>query len=301
MKDFFNFTLLLIFILSFYSFNAQQRAEVIEVPKFKNPKFETNNGPQIYVDHLHNNFHKISGRFKPFADLMKNDGYKVDSLSNYNQLSITDILVISNALNLKNIGNWRRPIYDAFTAEEISMLKKWVESGGSLLLIADHMPMAGAAKTLAKAFGFEFCDGFAFLNKKQQNSPDIFSIENKRLLSNNLINEEFFSLTSFTGSSFSIPKNAQGILKFTKDDYCLAPEVAWQFNKDTPRTSLENKYQGAILEYGKGKIAVFGEAAMFTAQTVTNESGTFKFGFHSKNAPNNINFIRELMYWLSKY
>ncbi|MGB0915797.1 MAG: hypothetical protein ACPGVI_06975, partial [Crocinitomicaceae bacterium] len=42
--------------------------------------------------------------------------------------------------------------------EEITFIKNWVKKGGKLVLIADHMPFAGAANDLAKAFGFEFCD-----------------------------------------------------------------------------------------------------------------------------------------------
>lgn len=38
----------------------------------------------------------------------------------------------------------------------------WVESGGRLLLIADHMPLAGSAAKLAAAFGASFTDGFAY-------------------------------------------------------------------------------------------------------------------------------------------
>lgn len=292
--------LFLIFAFFTHKINAQQQADKIEIPDLQNPNFQLDKGPKVYVDHMHNNFHKISTRFKPFADLISKDGYQVDSLINFNQLKETDILVISNALNAKNIGNWQRPIYAAFLNDEIAIIKNWVENGGSLLLIADHMPMAGAANTLANAFGFEFCDGFAFLKKDRQNSLDIFSKENERYLDQNIINQKISSITTFTGSSFSIPEKAIGILKFTSEDYCLAPEIAWQFNDTTKKTNLENKYQGAVLEFGKGKIAVFGEAAMFTAQTITNESGTFKFGFHSKNAPNNIQFIRDVMLWLSK-
>lgn len=292
--------LLSIFFFSTEIIIGQQKTAEIEVPDFVKPNFSFGKGPKIYVDHAHQNFHKISGRFKSFADLMTKDGYQVDSLSNLKQLSAKDLLVISNALHPKNIGNWQRPIYNAFTAEEISTIKKWVEEGGRLLLIADHMPMAGAAYTLANAFGFEFCDGFAFLNKERQNLPDVFSVENNRFLKTDIVRKNISEVTTFTGSSFSIPEKAIGILKFTKKDYCLSPEIAWQFNKDTPRTNLKDTYQGAVLEFGKGKVAVFGEAAMFTAQTITNTSGTFKVGFHSKNAPNNINFIRDIMLWLAK-
>jgi len=293
-----NFCFLFCVFLSFQNY-GQQQADVIEIPDFKNPKFTIGKGPKVFIDQTHNNFHTMSGRFKPFADLIAKDGYQVDSLTNFSQLETNDVLVISNALNHKNIGNWQRPIYSAFSENDIQKIKDWVSNGGSLLLIADHMPMAGAVNTLAQAFGFEFCDGFAFLKKEKQNLPDVFSIENKRYLSNEIISKNIDNITTFTGSSFSIPEKAIGILKFTKEDYCLAPEIAWRFNKTTKKSSLANKYQGAVLNFGKGKIAVFGEAAMFTAQTITNNSGTFKFGFHAPQAPNNIQFIRDILYWLS--
>jgi hypothetical protein len=294
---FFIFTLLPLLV------NAQQDADQIIIPKFDEPTFNLGNGPKVYIDQSHHNFHQKSGRFKPFADLLTADGYQVDSIINLKKLHKQDVLVISNPINQKNLGNWQQPIHDAFTQEEIIFLQNWVAEGGNLLLIADHMPFAGAANTLANAFGFNFCDGFANLDKEQKNSPDIFSKENKRLLSSELTDGlktgNIDELTTFTGSSFTIPKGAKGVLKFLKGDVCLAPEIAWQFNETTTRTYLEDSYQGAILNYGKGKIAVFGEAAMFTAQTVTNNSGTFKFGFHSNQAPNNIQFIRNLMFWLS--
>lgn len=284
--------------------NAQQSADQISIPKFENPTFNLGNGPKVYIDQSHHNFHQKSGRFKPFADLLAADGYQVDSIINLKNLNKLDVLVISNPINQKNIRNWQQPIYDAFSDEEINFIHNWVKEGGSLLLIADHMPFAGAANTLANAFGFNFCDGFANLEKDQRNSPDIFSIENKRLVSSEITNGDFGdkieAITTFTGSSFTVPKEANGVLKFLKEDFCLAPEIAWQFNETTVRTDLEKSYQGAILNYGKGKIAVFGEAAMFTAQTVTNNSGTFKFGFHAEQAPNNISFIRNVLFWLSK-
>ncbi|WP_347174190.1 hypothetical protein [Polaribacter uvawellassae] len=297
---------IVLFILSFVvnlSF-SQQRADDINLPKIKNPRFLKSKGPTIYIDQSHQNFHQKAGRFKPFSDLLISDGFNVDSIINLKKLNTDDILVIANPINQKNVGNWSKPIYAAFSKDEIAFLKDWVKRGGKLMLIADHMPFAGAANDLASAFGFKFCDGFAYLKKERINLPDVFSKANKRLveseITNGTLGEKINSITTFTGSSFTIPKEAKGILKFIKDDYCLAPQVAWQFNKETPKSDLENKYQGAILNFGKGKLAVFGEAAMFTAQTITNNSGTFKFGFHAKSAPNNVEFIRNLFFWLSK-
>lgn len=278
---------------------AQQRADPIKIPTIETPSFKIGEGPKILIDHTHHNFHRISGIFKPFADLLSADGYQLDSLASLKELDFARVLVISNPIHEKNLGNWQRPIYNAFTDKEINIIKKWVENGGSLLLIADHMPFAGAANSLANAFGFDFCDGFAMLKKERNNLPDIFSISNNRLLSSE-ITEDIASITSFTGSSFAIPKGAKGILKFKQEDTCLAPEIAWQFNDTTKRTTLKNKYQGAILNFGKGKVAVFGEAAMFTAQTISRNGITRKFGFHSEQAPNNIKFIRNTLFWLTQ-
>ena len=37
----------------------------------------TKDGPKVLFDEAHNNFHTASGRYKPFADLITNDGYQV--------------------------------------------------------------------------------------------------------------------------------------------------------------------------------------------------------------------------------
>ncbi len=290
-------------IMFFWSpFFAQQQADSTVMVQIASPRFVSGNGPVVYIDEMHNNFHTIDGRFRPFSILALKDGYRTKALTAYEELSFNDILVIANPISTRNMGVWRQPIYSAFNKEEIQHITDWVKGGGRLLLIADHMPFSGAADTLANAFGFAFCDGFARL-LKEQDTPDLFSKENGRLIASPLtdgsMGSEISSITTFTGSSFTIPEGAQAVLKFKKGDYCLQPEVAWQFNEETLSTDLEGSFQGAIMRFGKGKLAVFAEGAMFTAQTVTNSSGTFHFGFNAPDAPNNIEFIRNVLYWLS--
>ena len=52
------------------------------------------------------------------------------------------------------------PTPSAFSEDEIAVLSEWVEAGGSLLLVFEHMPLAGAAQDLAGAFGIEISNGF---------------------------------------------------------------------------------------------------------------------------------------------
>ena len=91
------------------------------------------------------------------------------------------------------------------------------------------------------------------------------------------------------------PEGAAGVLVFKGSGKDLQPDTAWRFNEHTPSQSLEGCFQGAILDVGKGKIAVFGEAAMFTTQLV---NGTMRVGFNSESAPQNAQFVLNLVHWL---
>lgn len=298
------FTLMLVYALwfSYVPISAQQIADTSLVPTFKTPYYKYQQGPKVFIDEQHNNFHTYNGRYQPFSMLLQNDGYQVNPLHAYNELGKSDILVISNAIASENIGNWQQPIHDAFTKKDIEIIKQWVQNGGRLLLIADHMPFAGAANSLAQAFGFDFCDGFAQLNKPE-NQSDVFSESNGRLLPTQITDGSYgkaiSSVTTFTGSSFQIPSEAIGILKFKKGDTCLQPDIAWQFDDQTKSEDLEHKFQGAIMNFGQGKLAVFGEAAQFTSQKISRQNRTFYTGFNSEYASNNIDFVRNLMLWLS--
>jgi hypothetical protein len=134
--------------------------------------------------------------------------------------------------------------------------------------------------------------------EKEGNHPDYFSLENVRLQKHPMLEGEIQSVTTFTGSAFRYPEEAELILRFKEGDISLEPEVAWQFADTTKTIDLENYAQGALMNYGKGKLAVFGEAAMFTARDITDENGTFKVGFNSRLAPNNQRFAVRLMRYL---
>jgi len=40
----------------------------------------------------------------------------------------------------------------------------------------------------------------------------------------------------------------------------------WEFSESTPRISAVNLLQGVLIRHGQGRVAAFGEAAMFSAQ-----------------------------------
>lgn len=131
------------------------------------PYIPFNSGTVIYIDQAHNNFHTYDQRFKPFSDLVRNDGFQVmpfTEMFTESSLEHVKILVISNPVNDANTPepNWVSPILSAFTDDEIVALTDWVAEGGSLLLISDHFPFPGATQELASKFGFTSDNGYNF-------------------------------------------------------------------------------------------------------------------------------------------
>jgi hypothetical protein len=76
----------------------------------------------------------------------------------------------------------------------------------------------------------------------------------------------------------------------------LLPMVAGQFSKLTPAIGAGGMQQGAALQFGKGRVAVFGEAAMFSAQTVGPSRSPM--GMNDPDAAQNAKFLLNVMHWL---
>ncbi|MEM6724527.1 MAG: nuclear transport factor 2 family protein [Bacteroidota bacterium] len=274
---------------------AQQIPDLAFDPAIETPKYWGDKTIIIGIDSSHQNFHQIDGGFAPFAKLLEADGYFVQAVnaSDPKELEKLNILVIANPIHPSNQGNWKRPIQSAFEPAEIEQIQQWVLDGGSLLLIADHMPFAGATKMLAEAFDYTFVDGFC-LAKKQQWPPEIYSKSNGTLYENELT-QGVQKLVGFTGSALQVPEEATVIAHFPETHEILIPEVAWEFKDSTIRKPIQDYVFGAYQTLGKGKLAVFSEAALFTAQIVQNQ---LKVGFTAPEATDNQRFARNVIHWL---
>ena len=296
-----NLNILVVLILPTLLF-SQQIADTSYNPIIQNPEYKVGKGSVVFIDEGHHNFHTKNGRYKAFSNLLERDGYKVieyKGVFKKSELSKGKILVISNALNKINVKDWFLPTPSAFTKSEIETVKKWVYDGGSLFLIADHMPMAGAAKDLAAGFEFEFTNGFALdtINR----GPAYFNL-NERTLTESVItkgrdtSESVTQIVSFTGQAFKIPADANPILTFNLNYVNMLPDTAWVFNNETIKYNVNGWSQGAFKKHGKGKIVVFGEAAMFTAQLAGPQK--IKMGMNNEVAPENYQLLLNIIHWL---
>lgn len=294
----------LVFSLSFIRLPAQQIADTSYNAQIKIPEYALGQGPSVLIDAGHYNFHTKNGGYQAFARLLERDGYRVGEYSGLfsrQRLSGTRILVISNALNALNVDKWYLPVLSAFTPGEIQAIKRWVREGGRLLLIADHMPMSGAALELAAAFGFTFTNGFAL--DPTGNGVALFTFTEGTLINNRITegrnqNERVDTVASFTGQAFKIPEAASPILQLNQNFINLLPDTAWVFNENTRKMSAEGWYQGACMDFGKGKIVVFGEAAMFTAQLAGPQRQ--KMGMNHPLASKNYQLLLNSIHWLDE-
>jgi len=142
-----------------------------------------------------------------------------------------------------------------------------------LLLIADHAPAGAAAAILGSRFGVDMSKGFtadplnyerAVLNvswirfsRAQKNLGD------HPITRGRTANERINSVLSFTGQSLKGPKDSTALLKLSDKAY----DVDDPGNSERARiVSAAGRAQALALSFGKGRVVVFGEAAMLTAQ-----------------------------------
>jgi hypothetical protein len=274
-------------------------------PAVSSPAYAPNRGPLVLVDEAHHNFHTLDGRYAPFTKLLRRDGFVVSPLRARLTAGVLDsarILVIANALGARNItAGWRLPTPPAFEPDEVETLRAWVHAGGSLLLIADHMPFPGAAETLAGAFGVLLANGYAtdstcgadeFVFRRSDGSLGRHPIVDGRSAG-----ERVDSVRTFTGQAFRLNGPGRALLTLPTGAVVLMPVTAWRFSDSTPRLPAEGMLQGVALPHGRGRVAIFGEAAMFSAQV----SGPLRraMGMNDRGAAQNPQFLLNVMHWLA--
>jgi hypothetical protein len=292
---------------------AQQVPDRAFRPSVEDPAFPDGKGPVVCLDEAHANFHTLDDRFWAFGELMRRDGYAVRAMRvkfDRGSLAECSILVISNAQPSSAAWDtYPYPTPAAFTPEEVDATHRWVRGGGNLLLIADHMPLAGAAANLAAVFGVTFTDGFAVEGFGLQSErdaafakPTIFRAADHTLRQHAIVRgrnarESVVSVRTFTGQAFRAPASAEPLLVVPSTFIALMPQKAWQFGPDTRRVSVGGWLQGAVVRVESGRAAFFGEAAMFSAQVTGAERRPM--GMNAPGAEQNFQFVLNVMHWLS--
>ena len=275
------------------------------------PTYEAGAGPTVWIDEGHNNIVATSGRYAPFIDVLEADGYVVRGLQSdftRDRLRDVELLVIGNALGAGNLEDWAliengslpsapTPTFPAFSDSEIDAIHGWVTEGGGLLLLGDHMPFSGAAAGLAERFGFTFLNGF--VEDIQTGDPVVFRRSDGTLLEHSVTrglgrdtNIEF--VTTSVGQAFQA-EGADPLMLFGPHVVSYQPAIPWDYDEKSPFVAVTGWLQGAVDEVGSGRVAVFGDATMFSAQLAADGS---RMGMNSDMGVHHVQLLLNVMQWL---
>lgn len=282
-----------------------QRPDLDFQPPIIDPVFAAGAGPLVLIDEGHYNFHTADGRYRTFAELLRRDGFIVrphDGSFTPESLADARILVISNALSEDDAEEWSLPSPSAFTAAEIDAVVAWVESSGSLWLIADHMPFPGAAAALAERFGLLFINGYA--RRPGAGNPMMFTRADGSLRPHSITNgrsdaERIDYVGSFGGQAFRPHPDTtvEPLMVMAEGTEMQLTVEAGVVTETTPRFAAVGLLQGAVLRHGVGRVAAFGEAAMFSAQVAGAEGRPM--GMNDPRVDRNYQFLLNVARWLA--
>lgn len=268
-------------------------------------------GPVVALDEAHNNVALTAGRYAPFIEVLEADGFVVQSLRTaFTPVSLEDVglLVITGALHDRNLENWYllesgsppigpEPLLSAFSPQEIDVINEWVYEGGALLLLAEHMPMAGAVAQLAHSFGFDLLKGF--VEDPETWDPAVFHRSDGTLADHPITRGwsggdgvEF--IATFDGAAFRAD-GAEPLMILGPQYVSYQPEITWDIDENTPIIPVAGWFQGAVKRFHRGRIAVFGDATMFSAQL--KGDGT-RMGMNSDDGVHNLQFLLNVLHWL---
>ena len=275
----------------------------------------TTRHPRVLFDEAHQNFHTSTGRYKPFADLISNDGYRVTPNAtpfSPRTLGGFDVLVIANAAG-EGWDSDSGVVKSAFMSDECDAVRDWVRSGGALLLIADHAPFGTSAEVLAQRFGVSMSTGYSIdsthADPVSRSPGNIVYSRDNGLLGDHAVTRgrdstEFVRrIIAFTGQSLAGPAGSAAFMKLGDQALDLplrtfAAARSWRMARSAA-TSAAGRAQGIAFAFGRGRVVVLGEAAMLSAQVVTMPGRpTLRMGMNRPGIDNR-QLALNIMHWLS--
>ncbi len=295
---------LLALVLAASSTAAQQIRDTSFRFENRSPAFPEATGPLVCIDEAHNNFHTADGRYWAFAELLREDGYRVEGFGgSFDPEGLLDCNILVSA-NPGEVGmDDAYPHPSAFTRDDISELVRWVRGGRSLLLIVDHTPVPGAAADLGAVLGIHMLDGSA--RGGPGGSPDVFQLENGTLIPHPILagraeGERVTRVATFGGTAFHTSVDFQPLMVFGPGSTAQTglnlnlPDVA---QSENPRFEIAGWLHGAAGRLGQGRLVVLGEAAMCTAQRSGRDQRPM--GMNHPEAAQNPQFCVNVVHWLS--
>ena len=300
------FAVMLLIVAMIMPASAQQLPDMEFHFQINKPAFDKTKGPKLLIDKAHSPYLE-QGSYEPFLRMVRDDGFRADYLETKitpQTLEDVQILVIVNSYH-EDYGQFSimQPP-SAYSSDEINIIRDWVNGGGRLMIIADHAPFAGGSSALAEAFGFTFFNGYVFeksslpygygyINYQENNGLNL----KNPVISGKFIEEEIDRFFTFNGTAFIPPANATRLLTVPAGYVAVMTQYIRREMETAPKIDVSGMSQGSTLIANKGRLAVFGEAAAFTAQ-ITDK--TKRTGMNNPKASQNPLLVLATMRWLAQ-
>ena len=299
------------------SLPAQQAADTNFNVAVAKPAY-TGKHPRVLFDEAHFNVHTASTGYKPFADLVRNDGCIVSPNTKPFEaatLAGADILVIANAR-----GAARPAELPAFTDAECDAVRDWVRGGGALLLVTDHYPIGFANEKLARRFGVDLSRGTtmdaAHTAPGAGGQGALLFARTNQLLGDHTItrgrdeSERINQIVTFTGLSLKGPEGSTALLKLSDSAVDRMPSAgapglpgrpqvgrrAQGVAANQPQVPAAGRAQGVAMKFGQGRVVVLGEASELSAQRAGPQGRAMGMNFPGCD---NRQFALNIIHWLS--
>ena len=269
-------------------------------------------GPVVLFDEGHNNAYSVDSAYRPFARMLRHDGYLVrvsEGEISAATLAPAQVLVIVAARGSNDANDAA-----AFTNAEASAISEWVLRGGALLLITDHWPFGAAMAPLGERFGVRMSRGLAadaaHADAALGESHIVFSRENGLLGDHPItdgrnVGERIERVLTFTGQALRGPADAASFMRLS-NTATNAPPAAPQVERRGRDVRMSMSYgepapaggwaQGLAVRFGRGRIVVLADAGMLRAQIDRSGAaiGMNRPGYDNRQLALNI------MHWLSR-
>ena len=233
--------------------------------KVEKPNFETETGPLIVIDDVHNNCFITTGLILPLLELLKSDGYRIDFSGRQLDLAAldqADIFLVITPMS-SAYTDFEENYTEAYSPEELEALERWVREGGSLIVFSEHFPFDIAVSGLLETFGISTSIGVTIDHDFSNESAGEIVFEGERLDKRHPIVAGKRSVTkvaSYGGSALS-GDGYTNIMKLS--DHSMNISRNWMGVEGGPLG--RGNSQGLAGFYGDGRIAAFGDSNGFAA------------------------------------
>jgi hypothetical protein len=161
------------------------------------------------------------------------------------------------------------------------------------------MPFPGAAADMGAAFDIRFRNGI--VEDPDTWDPAVFvrpdgTLADHPITWGRIPAAEVHRVGTFDGAAFQADAPFEPLLRLGPSFVSYESEVAWDIDDATPMIAVGGWLQGAVGRIGEGRLVLFADATMFSAQVAASGS---KLGMNTPDGEQNLQLLLNVLHWMT--